>query len=265
MSATPLPSHDELARAGLEVSIDGPIATVCLDRPQKFNAMTPTMWAGLTAVGESLPGLGVHVVVLTGNGRCFSAGLDRAMLTPEGPEGEQSLVALLEGSDQEVADRIAVFQSGFTWLQRDDLVSIAAVHGYAIGGGFQLALACDIRVVADDVQFCMKEPALGLVPDLGGTKPLVAAVGYSRALEICATARFVGAHDAVTIGLAALAVPGQDLLETASDLAQAIAANRPAAVLGTKSLLRSAPLRTLEDQCRAEREAQIERLRALVG
>ena len=265
MTSAALPGSDDLARAGLAVSIQGAVATVRLDRPDKFNAMTPSMWAGLTAVGAALPGLGVHVVVLIGNGRCFSAGLDRAMLTPEGPEGEESLVQVLQGSDAEVADRIAVYQEGFTWLQQPGLVTIAAVHGYAIGGGFQLALACDIRVVAHDVQLCMKEPALGLVPDLGGTKPLVDAVGYSRALEICATARFVGADEAVRIGLATLAVPGAELEQTAADLAETIAENATAAVLATKALLRAAPEHDLAAQCLAERTAQVPRLRALAG
>ena len=82
------------------------------------------------------------------------------------------------------------------------LVSVAAVQGHAIGAGFQLALACDVRVVADDVQLAMREPSLGLVPDLVGTWPLVHAVGYSRALEICLTGRPVGAEEAVATGLA---------------------------------------------------------------
>ena len=90
--------------------------------------------------------------------------------------------------------------------------------GYAIGAGFQLALSCDLRVVADDAQFCMKESALGLVPDLTGTKPLVESVGYARALEICATARMVGAAEAVDIGLALAAVPADELDATVADL-----------------------------------------------
>ena len=76
-------------------------------------------------------------------------------------------------------------------------MSIAAVQGHAIGAGFQLALACDLRVVADDVQFAMRETSLGLVPDLTGTHPLVGLVGYARALEICVTGRFVHAEEAV--------------------------------------------------------------------
>ena len=82
------------------------------------------------------------------------------------------------------------------------------MQGHAIGAGFQLALACDLRVVAEDVSFAMRETSLGLVPDLAGTEPLVACVGYARALEICATGRAVRADEAVRLGLAQVAVPG---------------------------------------------------------
>ena len=75
--------------------------------------------------------------------------------------------------DATLERRIAEAQRGFLWLRRPEIVSIAAVQGHAIGAGFQLALACDLRVLADDAKLCMKEPALGLVPDLTGTKPLV--------------------------------------------------------------------------------------------
>ncbi len=114
---------------------------------------------------------------------------------------------------------------------------MASVHGYAIGAGFQLALACDLRIVADDVQFCMKEPALGLVPDLAGTKPLVDVVGYARALEICVTTRHVGADEAADLGLATAVVPRGDLQAATSDLVEAILASNVGAVRETKALL----------------------------
>ena len=117
------------------------------------------------------------------------------------------MAGLLALDDEEISETIDAYQRGFTFLRDPRFVSIAAVQGHAIGAGFQLALSCDLRVVADDAQFCMKESALGLVPDLTGTKPLVESVGYARALEICATARMVGADEAVAIGLALTAVP----------------------------------------------------------
>ena len=154
-------------------------------------------------------------------------------------------------------------QQGFTFLRDPRFVSVAVVQGYAIGAGFQLALSCDLRVVSDDAQFSMKESALGLVPDLTGTKPLVEAVGYARALEICATARMVGAAEAVEIGLATAAVPSSDLDATVADLVGALTAPLPGAVRETKALLLAASSRSLDDQRRFEREAQIRRFREL--
>jgi enoyl-CoA hydratase/carnithine racemase len=139
------------------------------------------------------------------------------------------------------------------------------VQGYAIGAGFQLALACDLRVVADDVRFCMKEPALGLVPDLTGTKPLVDLVGYSRALEICATARYVEADEARQLGIATAVVPRAELDAASADLVEAILASNPGAVRETKALLLGAGGRDLEEQRLAERQAQLRRFRDLVG
>jgi enoyl-CoA hydratase/carnithine racemase len=172
---------------------------------------------------------------------------------------------LLELDDGAISKAIDGYQQGFTWLRDPRFVSIAAVQGHAIGAGFQLALSCDLRVVAEDVQFSMKEPALGLVPDLTGTKPLVEAVGYGRALEICATTRTVGAEEAVRIGLALTAVPADRLEVAVADLAQALTANVAGAVAETKALLRSAVEQDLETQRRLEREAQVRRFRELVS
>jgi enoyl-CoA hydratase/carnithine racemase len=118
-------------------------------------------------------------------------------------------------------------------------------------------------VVASDVQFCMKESALGLVPDLTGTKPLVETVGYARALELCATARMVGADEAVDIGLATAAVPSSDLDATVDDLVAALTSPMVGAVRETKALLMAASGRSLDDQRRFEREAQVRRFRAV--
>jgi enoyl-CoA hydratase/carnithine racemase len=157
------------------------------------------------------------------------------------------------------------YQQGFTFLRDPRFVSIAAVQGHAVGAGFQLALSCDLRVVADDVQFSMKESSLGLVPDLTGTKPLVESVGYARALEICATARTIGAAEALEIGLVTVAVPTADLDATVADLVSALTAPMPGAVRETKALLQAASGRSLSDQRRFEREAQVRRFRELAG
>ncbi|MFB4318632.1 enoyl-CoA hydratase/isomerase family protein [Actinomadura sp. 21ATH] len=250
------PAVPGLAEAGLRLDIDGAVATVTLDRPERRNAMTFAMWRGLAAIGRGLPA-DVRVVVLRGAGPSFSAGIDLSMFSG----GAESFG---DGSDAAESDRfIAELQEGYTWLRRPDIVTVAAVHGHAIGGGFQLALACDMRVIADDTKFCMKEPALGLVPDLTGTKPLVEAVGLPRALELCLTARTVGAEEAARLGLAEIVVPREGLDEAVRGLVEALLAVNPGAAAATKRLLMQAPGNTLEEQCAAERREQIGRLREM--
>ncbi|MFI2032375.1 enoyl-CoA hydratase/isomerase family protein [Streptomyces buecherae] len=247
---------------GVRLTVDDAIATVTLTNPAKRNAQTPALWRALVEAGRLLPGT-VRVVVLRGEGRSFSAGLDRQAFTPEGFEGEPSFVDMGRGPEAELDATIAAYQEAFTWWRRNDIVSIAAVQGHAIGAGFQLALACDLRICADDAQFAMRETSLGLVPDLAGTHPLVSLVGYARALEICATGRFVHAEEAERTGLANLVVPAAELDATARDLAAALLAAPRDAVIETKALLRGASDRTFDEQRAAERAAQGRRLRDL--
>jgi enoyl-CoA hydratase/carnithine racemase len=254
---------DHLAAIGLRLDVEGPIATITLDRPEVRNAQTPAMWVALGEIGRTLPD-DVRVVVVEGEGDTFSAGLDRAMLDPTNA-GEGSVLGLLALSDEDASARIDEFQQGFTWLRDPRFVSIAKVRGYAIGAGFQLALSCDLRMVADDAKFSMKESALGLVPDLTGTKPLVEHVGYARALEICATARVVTADEAVRIGLATASVPAADLDAVVAELAAALVAPMPGVVSETKALLQGAADRELDEQRRLEREAQVRRFRAVAA
>ncbi len=254
---------EELAAVGLRLEVEGPVATVILDRPDVRNAQTPAMWLALGELGERLPD-DVRVVVVTGAGETFSAGLDRAMLDPTNA-GPGTVLELLSLGDDEASARIDAFQSGFTWLRDPRFVSIAKVRGHAVGAGFQLALSCDLRVVADDAKFCMKESALGLVPDLTGTRPLVEHVGYARALEICATARVVGAEEAVRIGLAQASYAAEDLDAAVTELAAALCAPMPGVVPETKALLQGAVERDLDEQRRLEREAQVRRFRAVAA
>ena len=157
---------------------------------------------------------------------------------------------------------MASYQAGYLWLRDPSIVSIAAVQGHAIGAGFQLALACDLRILTEDAKLCMKEPALGLVPDLTGTKPLVDLVGLPRAIELCLTARTVGAAEAMLLGLAELVVPAAELEAAVADLVAALLAIDPAAARATKALLQQAPGNTLTGQVAAERRAQADLLKS---
>jgi enoyl-CoA hydratase/carnithine racemase len=247
--------------AGVRYELDGPIATVTLCRPEVLNAQTPALWSELDNISRKLPG-DVRVVIVRGEGRAFSAGLD---LSVARGDGDSSLADLARLSADECAERIAGFQSAFTWLRRPSVVTIAAVQGHAIGAGFQLALNCDMRVLADDAQFSMAEVMLGLVPDLGGTKRLTELVGPSRALEICVTGRRIRADEADRLGLATAVVPRAELDAAVQDLAAAVLAADPNAVAEIKALIFGATGRSYEQQDRAEREAQTRRLRELSG
>lgn len=248
--------------SGIRLETDGPVATVVLDRPARLNAQTPHTWVALREFGRSLPA-DVRVVVVRGEGRSFSAGLDKAAFAPGGIPGAASLPEIAALPDAEADATIRGFQEAFSWLRRPDLVSVAAVQGHAVGAGFQLALGCDLRVLADDAVLTMAESRYGLVPDLGGTAPLVAAVGYSRALELCLTARQVGAAEAYQLGLATLVVPRAELDAAVADLVAAVLGPPADAVGEIKALLLGAPGRTREEQEAAERAAQLRRLRAL--
>jgi enoyl-CoA hydratase/carnithine racemase len=254
----------ELDAAGVRLAVDGPVATITLNRPERRNAMTFRTWRTLAHIGTAL-GSAVRIVVFRGAGPSFSAGIDLRMFEPGGVPGEGSLYDAAAGDDAEVDALITRAQAGFLWLRRPDIVSIAAVHGHAIGAGFQLALSCDLRVLADDAKLCMKEPALGIVPDLTGTKPLVEIVGLPRALEICLTARTVGAAEARELGLAEVVTSVAELNATVSDLVAALLEVPQGAATATKRLLREAVDNSLEQQMAAERREQRGRLRDLLG
>lgn len=251
-------SAAELASSGLQFEIDDAVATVTLNRPERRNAMTPGMWRGLAAIGSALPSR-VRVVVVRGAGSSFSSGIDLRMFAAEGVPGEEPVPS---AADAGFEQWVAGCQAGFLWLRDPSIVSVAAVRGHAIGAGCQLALACDLRVLADDASLCVKEPALGLVPDLTGTKPLVDIVGLPRAIELCLTARTIDAHEAAALRLGELVVAPADLDEAIADLVAALLATDAAASRATKELLVQAAGNTLEQQAAAERRAQAALLRA---
>jgi enoyl-CoA hydratase/carnithine racemase len=173
---------------------------------------------------------------------------------------------MLALSPAEADARIASYQAGFTWLSDPARVTIAAVQGHAIGAGFQLALACDFRVLAEDAQFCMAETGLGLVPDLGGTLPLVRLVGYSRAAEMCVTSRRISAEESLRIGLANSVVPASGLDAAVEELVAAVLKPMPGAVTETLALIASAASGPApEAQLALERAAQLRRLQSFAA
>lgn len=251
---------DEVLAAGrLRAEVHGPTVTVTLARPEIRNAQIPATWEALAHIGSSLP-KDTRVVVVRGEGSSFSAGLDRSAFSGD------SVLGTVIGAPQAVADTmIENFQAGFRWLSDPGVVSIAAVQGHAVGAGFQLALACDLIVAADDASFRMAEIGLALVPDLTGTSRLVRAVGEMRALELCATGRPVTAVEAAAIGLALQVVPAADLTAAVDGLVAALVAQDPQALSAVSRLLADARLRTPAEQSAAERVEQLPLLRGMAA
>ncbi len=255
---------DLLSTGGLRVDVAGPVATVTLDRPDRRNAQTPSMWDALAHVGEALPG-DVRIVVLRGAGVSFSAGLDRRLIDGQGIEGEGDIPTLMRSDDAAVDAWVSQCQAGFVWLRDPRFVSIAVVHGHAYGAGFQLALSCDYRVATPEAAFCMKEAALGLVPDLTGTKPLVELVGYSRAFDICATSRVVGGEEAASMGLVNVLTTAESLDDEVAAAVERFTGPPHGAVAATKRLVAAASEQDLDTQRAHERREQTGRLRDLAG
>ena len=252
-------SQAELTAGGLLLAIDGEVANVTLARPERRNAMTPATWHGLAAIGAALPPE-VRVVVLRGQGPSFCAGIDLRLFSADGVPGEAPVFG---EADPEAT--IAGYQAGYLWLRNPAIVSVAAVQGHAIGAGFQLALACDLRILADNATLCMKEPALGLVPDLTGTKPLVDIVGLPRAIELCLTARTVTAAEALPLRHAERVVPAGELDAAVAELVAALLAIDAATARVAKALLQQAGAHSLDEQAAAERKAQAALLRRGIG
>jgi enoyl-CoA hydratase/carnithine racemase len=240
---------------------EGSRLDVILSQPERLNAMTEETWHALAQVGAEIP-KEVRVVVIRAEGRAFSAGLDRKVFAGQ---AKPDLVSLMAGTDGDVQIALKRFQDAFTCWRKTDAITIAAVQGAAIGAGFQLALSCDFRIVADDSYFALRETSLGLVPDLAGTKPLVELVGFSRALEIALTGEPVPATVALQIGLVNAVVPVNELALAVDSFVARLLVLPEAAVRATKRLLTGAMGRDFESQEEAERQAQNKLLRLLIG
>ena len=219
----------------LSVERDGPIVHVQLQRPEKLNAQTHEMWFELRQLGAELGQDGaIRALIVSGAGRSFSAGLDTSVLvdffgsdTPEDLEGLNGFALVRK------------VQESFTWLSDAPYPTIAAVAGHALGAGCQLALACDLRVAADDAVFGLLESNWGLMPDLGGAVWLPQLVGPAKAKELMWLADRVDAEQALALGMVNRVVPAADLHAEARALAMRLSARPPLAVTAIKEAVRA--------------------------
>jgi len=199
----------------------GAIGWLRLNRAQKLNAMTPKMWAELRELGQTLSGdESLRALVVIGEGRAFSPGIDTSAFSGNTFKGhEREPVPEVVTDDDPLVSIIQGFQEAFTWLEEAPYPTIAAVRGFALGGGMQLALACDIRVVARGTKLELLEHRYGLIPDLGGTQRLPRLVGRGKAKELIFTAQQIEADEAYRIGLAEQLVDDESLESTVTALA----------------------------------------------
>jgi enoyl-CoA hydratase/carnithine racemase len=236
------------------VSIEDHVADVRFNRPDKINALDGAQFAAIVDAGEELKGNpDVRAVVVSGNGRGFCAGLDfssfQAMAGGGGVDAPsdrpQRGIGDLEGRITHLGQ-----QAAYVWQELHCPV-IAAVHGVALGGGAQIALGADMRIVAPDAQISILEIRWGLIPDMTGTAMLPLLVGLDRAKELTFTGRMVSGAEAAQIGLATRV--SDTPLEDALALAREIASKSPTAVRGAKKLLNASPYRGVAEQFADER------------
>jgi enoyl-CoA hydratase len=205
----------------IRVEKRGPLATVTLDRPKVLNALNAATFAELDSAFNELASDGeVRVVLLTGAGeRAFAAGADiRELAAVDASEGK---AFSLRG------------QAVFRKIETLGKPVIACVRGFALGGGCELAMACTLRIAAEDAKFGQPEVKLGVIPGYGGSQRLPRLVGRSAALKLLLTGAIIDASEAMRIGLVDEVVPASELIERAELLASEIAAQAPLAIAET--------------------------------
>src|SRR5690606_34685932 len=215
-----------MAYENILVSVEGPVLTITLNRPEALNALNGKLMDELTAAlddYEANPELGCAII--TGSAKAFAAGAD-----------------IKEMKDKSYMD---VFMEDFitaNWERatRCRKPIIAAVAGYALGGGCELAMMCDFIIAADNAKFGQPEIKLGVIPGAGGTQRLTRFVGKSKAMEMCLTARMMDAAEAERVGLVSRVVPAAELIDEALKVATKIAGlSRPAVMVAKESVNRA--------------------------
>lgn len=233
------PGHDT-SFPDLKLCFDGNLAVIILSRPKQLNALNSSLLEqferALDKVEENPE---YRVLIITGAGeKAFVAGADISEL--KGLSVKQGRSLSRRG------------QLLFERLEKSRLFVIAAINGFALGGGLELAMACDMRVMAHSAQVGLPEVSLGIIPGYGGTQRLTRLVGPAHALELIASGRKIDSHHAWRIGLVNHVVPAEKLLETTQGIAQEILANAPLAVAAAKRSVRAAVERTVAEGYRVE-------------
>lgn len=203
----------------LTLDVTDQVAVVTVNRPDKLNALNAQVIAELDKAFQHLASAeGVRAIVLTGSGRAFVAGADIAEIAEaaDEPAGLESL--------SQVGTRV------FTRIERLNKPVIAAINGFALGGGLELALACHVRIASTTAKFGFPEVKLGLIPGYGGTQRLPRLVGLGRAFQLILSGGMIGAEEAAAMGLVNAVYPLEALVDVAKGLAKEMAQQGPLAL-----------------------------------
>ena len=214
-----------------------PVAHLVLNRPERRNALSSRMWEELAALGRAIGDDDeIRVLVVRGAGPSFCAGADLDVL--RGRAGALgALIADPATTDEAYLECLAEMYGAYRWLRGAPFTTIAAVHGHALGGGLELALACDLRIAAESAQLGLPEVRLGVIPDMGATALLPRLVGEARAKELHLLGDSIGAHQAERIGMVNRVVPDAELLDVCGALAERIAAQPPLAMRAARAAI----------------------------
>lgn len=226
----------------VRVEVDEPsgVATVRLDRPP-MNAINEEVTAGLADAARTVSfDERVRAVVVWGGDKIFAAGAD--------------VKAMVDRTPAQMMNWGGDLQAAFMQMQEIPKVTIAAINGFALGGGCELALTCDFRVIGDNASIGQPEILLGIIPGAGGTQRLPRLIGPARAKDLIFSGRFVSADEAVSIGLADKVVPALDVYKTAKDMAGRFARGPLVALRAAKIAINRGLEMDLADGIALERE-----------
>jgi enoyl-CoA hydratase len=225
----------------LKIAVADGIATATISRPQALNALNTRFFQEMDDFIAALAARDdIRVLIVTGEGKAFVAGADIAEMS--GKTQHQGTEFSKKG------------QATFRSLELLDKPVIAAVNGFALGGGCELALACDIRIASAKAKFGQPEVSLGLIPGYAATQRLPRLIGLGNALTLLLSAEMVGAEDALRMGLVQKVVEPEQLMTAATDLARLIASKGPRAVKLIKRVARQGALLDFESGCALEAE-----------
>jgi len=228
-----------MAYDNIEVTMDGGVATIQLDRPKALNALNNKMMGEVAkALAKIEKDDAIGCVILTGSEKAFAAGADIK---------EMADTTFLQNY------KFDGFAANHEAIARFRKPIIAAVSGYALGGGCEIAMMCDFIIAADNAKFGQPEITLGVMPGIGGTQRLTKAVGKSKAMDMCLTGRMMLADEAERSGLVSRVVPLDDLMSTAKEAAAKIAAQSQPIAMMTKETINTSFDTTLTQGIQFER------------